>query len=271
MAALWSWSIALAVGVQLPWSAPLLLATGTWLIYVTDRILDGQSANLAAMRERHFFYARHRSIFLIAAIPVGLFLLWLIVARMNIAARHDDVAIFGVALLYLGAIHACGAKAELWLPKEFAVGVVFAMATAVPAWSRFAGPDRTRGHLLLAMAVAFFAALCWLNCVAIEKWERIRDYSGDSPLPHRTTQWAQAHFQRLCAGVLLAAAFAAVVSRLLNEPAAVGALFMACAMSAAGLAALDYGQHRFRLTAFSLRVAADVAMLTPLPFLLVLR
>lgn len=279
IAALWSWSIARALGVHLPLSAPLLLALGTWLVYVADRILDGlvidtPGAAAPALRERHFFYARHRGAFLIASVPVGLLLLWLIVTRMNPAARHEDIAVFGIALLYFCVVHVYGPAAERWLPKELAVGVVFAVATAVPAWSRLPSA-RSAGlfpnRALLILAVLFFAALCWLNCVAIEKWERIRDSAAGSLIPHRTTLWAQARLQRLCCGIALAAVAAAGLTRLLSASAAVPAVFLACAMTGAGFAALDHGQQRLRMRAFPLRIAADAVMLTPLIFALVLR
>lgn len=280
MAALWSWSIAGALGVRLPWSAPLLLALGTWLVYVTDRILDGlgldfprfradDADSLGALRERHFFYARHRGAFLITAVPVGVLLLWLIVERMNPAARHEDIAVFGVALLYFCVVHVYGPAAERWLPKELAVGAVFATATAVPAWSRLPAADAF-SRTLLILTVLFFAALCWLNCVAIEKWERIRDAVG-APTPHRTTLWAGGWLRLLCGGIALAAVAEAGASRTNGASAAVPAIFLACAMTATGFAALDFWQARSRVSAFHLRIAADAVMLSPLIFALTLR
>jgi hypothetical protein len=269
--------MASALRVHLPLSSPLLLAIGTWLVYVADRILDGLPAGSpGALRERHFFYARHRRSFLIAAIPVGLILLWLIVTRMNPAARHEDIAVFAVALIYFRLIHAHGPAAERWLPKELAVGVVFAVATAVPAWSRLppAGGDAALCRSVLALMVVFLAALCWLNCVAIEKWERSGDYEPglDGPFrqrgigPHRTTLWAQRHLSALAGGLALAAGLATVLG---GYSSGVVAIFLACAVSGICLLALD---HRRRgLSAFALRIAADAAMLSPLLFAAMLR
>ncbi|HEX3435703.1 MAG TPA: hypothetical protein VHT24_02975 [Pseudacidobacterium sp.] len=57
VAALWSWSFARAAHVELPILAPLLLAAGTWLVYVADRILDGASrAKYDGLQLRHHFY-----------------------------------------------------------------------------------------------------------------------------------------------------------------------------------------------------------------------
>jgi hypothetical protein len=276
VAALWSWSLAHALGVHLPLSSPLLLALGTWLIYVSDRILDGLLARSSdSLRERHFFYARHRLAFLIAAIPAGLLLLWLIVERMNPAARHEDIAVFGAALIYFAVIHTHGPTAERWLPKELAVGVVFAIATAVPAWSRLPAEGDGFGRLILALLVLFFAATCWLNCVAIEKWERDGDRSpafetaDRRSVPHGTTLWAQRHFPVMSSGLALAATLAAGAALLAGSPTGAVWILLACAVSGLGLLALDH--QRDDLSAFALRIAADAAMLSPLLFAAMLR
>ncbi len=273
VAVLWSWSVAAALGVRLPASALLLLALGTWLVYVADRILDGlHVGSPAALRERHFFYARYRTAFLIASVPVGLLLLWLIISRMIPAARHDDIVVFSLALIYFCVVHICGPEAERWLPKELAVGMIFAAATAVPAWSRLSAvrtPQLIPERLFLGVTVLFFSALCWLNCVAIEKWESARDSSR--PNSHRSTLWAQRHIRQLCLEIVLAAVLAAGISRLLHAAASLTAIFLACALTAAGLGALDYWQDRVPTSSFYLRIAADAAMLTPLTFILVLR
>jgi hypothetical protein len=290
VAALWSWSIARALGVRLPLSAPLLLALGTWLVYVADRILDGRvidsvgdsvgdstGASSFALRERHFFYARHRGAFLIASVPVGVLLLWLILTRMNPTARHEDVAVFGVALVYFCVVHVYGPAAERWLPKELAVGAVFAVATAVPAWSRLpTASGLTSGEVFLILTVCIFAVLCWLNCVAIEKWERRRDAAAAggelrSPVPHRSTRWAQRRLRGLCCGIAVAAVVCAGGGSLIGVSPAVPAIFLACAMTGTGFAALDYWQEHLRISAFHLRIAADAVMLTPLAFIFIHR
>ena len=273
VAALWSWSIARALEVHLPLSAPLLLALGTWLVYVADRILDGlfvSSPN--SLRERHFFYARHRGAFLLASVPVGLLLAWLIVTRMNPAARHEDIAVFGVALFYFCVVHVYGEAAERWLPKELAVGAVFAVATAVPAWSRLPRAAHGAGLVslptVLTLMVLLFAMLCWLNCVAIEKWERAGDSGphAGAGKPHWTTLWAQRFFPAVSGGLALTAILGAAVSWSAGMPRPVPAILLACAMTAMGFAALDRWRDRLGLGAFALRIAADAVMLTPLLF-----
>jgi hypothetical protein len=258
--------MARALGVHLPLTSPLLLAMGTWLIYVADRILDGLPARASySLRERHFFYARHRRAFLIAAAPATLMLLWLIVTRMNPEARREDVAVFAAALIYFAVIHVHGPAAERWLPKELTVGVVFAAATAVPAWSRLPASGNAPCRPVLAVMTLFFAALCWLNCVAIEKWEG----KWEQNRPHATTLWAQRHVSALAVGLTVSATVAAGAALLWNARAGMVSIFLACAISGAGLLALDHRSEG--LSAFTLRIAADAAMLSPILFFAMLR
>ncbi len=265
VAALWAWSIARAVNIGLPLSGLLLLASGTWLVYVADRILDGlRLKSHGKLRERHFFYARHRRKALVGEAAVSLVLLWLIATRMNPTARREDAALFAVALAYFCLVHLCRPGIERWFPKEAGVGMVFAAAVAVPAWSRL------QGHRLsLIPVVTLFALLCWLNCIAIEKWERqpqekARDVMVG--LSHATTRWAQQHFSFVSCAIALLAAIVCARSALSTGPAAMTALYIACAISALMFPAFD----RSRLSSFQLRIAADAILLTPLLFVVVL-
>lgn len=259
VAALWSWSMAKAAHVPLPHTAPGILALGTWLVYVGDRILDGFGQPNTRMQQRHYFYATWREIFLIAAIPASALLLWMVAHSMTTTARREDIALFLVALLYFCLIHLKGPTVEQWLPKELTVGVVFACATAVPAWSRLSAPQRP----LLGTIIFIFAALCWLNCVAIQKWE----HSQDSEAPtHPSTQWAQRKFLPLCCIIATLALLAATAL-----PLTMALLLIACALTAGLFFALDLLSKRLPFTTLQLRAAADAALLTPFLFLAALK
>ncbi len=268
VAALWSWFFARAMRIDLPWYAPLLLALGTWLVYVADRVLDGlRAAPLTPLRKRHLFHARHRRAFIGAAIAVGAGLVWLIVARMTPAARREDTVLFFIALVYLALVHKPGAKRSAWLPKELAVGLVFAAATAVPAWSRLQS-----GRVVLLPAIAIFAALCWLNCVAIERWENLAPNGKlNSPDAHSTTRWTAEHFRPVACSLAAVSAFLCAVEFLrspgLNSPST-AAIYLAAILAALCFAAID--RQRANFSAIGLRIAADAVLLTPLlllPFL----
>jgi len=231
-------------------SSLLMLALGTWIVYVADRILDGFRGD--DLRERHFFYARQRRSFAIAVIPAVLLLGWLVVTHMTSTARQADTLLFTLAMFYFCLVHVCGPAIERWLPKELAVGVLFAAATAVPAWARLAGHRSS-----LIPITALFAVLCWLNCTAIEKWEWPRLAVVQA---HASTRWAQLHLPEISLFVALTATVAGVHSIFFGSGSLMSILDFACALSAGLFLVLD----RSRLSTFHLRIAADVVLLTPL-------
>jgi hypothetical protein len=112
---------------------------------------------------------------------------------------------------------------------------------SLPAWdeARRRAMGMPRHHPLLLLC-PIFAALCWLNCVAIEDWEQ-----------HRGGRRIQS------LAVLTIAASAGAHWELLNRPARW--LAVAAILSAVIFLVLD----RSRLTATGRRIAADLALLTP--------
>lgn len=168
VAVLWAWSFERAIDRPISISALAVLGLGTWLIYVADRLLDARPPRSACkeLRERHFFHARHRPALLAVVWPATAGLLCLIV-RMPAGDRRDDAVVFAVAMLYFAGIHLVFPRARKWFAREIIVGVVFALATAVPAWSQ-----GLRSRPQLALLVPLFAALCCLNTIAIEVWEQ---------------------------------------------------------------------------------------------------
>ena len=298
VAALWSWFFLRIAHVDAPLFSSLLLALGTWLIYVADRILDGFAPrDRRFLRERHFFYIRYRAAFTIAAAALAGVLAWLVLTRMSATARREDALLFLLALLYFFLVHipkhwtkqfsrrsrpkeqsglpsspeegqyALLSKVhdsrridlESWLPKELAVGVIFAAATAVPAWSRMSS-----GHARLLPAMALFAALCWLNCVAIERWENPQ-FPHESAAPqHMTTVWAARHLRRIALCIACLSALLAIIST--GHPSSTTAPYLACLLAACLFLLLDC--FREHMSAMQLRVAADAALLTPLLFLI---
>jgi hypothetical protein len=240
-------------------SALAVLGVGTWLIYVADRLLDARPAQSATavrteLRERHFFHAHHRRTLLAVAWPAVVALLWL-VTRMPAMDRRDDAILFAVAMLYFGSVHLAGPRrTRRWFMREVVVGLVFALATAIPAWS-LAAASRPR----MALLVLLFAALCCLNTIAIEVWEQAGSVRRFSVARSASTL-------AVCAGAL------AFLPRM-HDPAA-DALVLCAGLSALILFLFDH-LHRRRLTQnvapeeaarwlLLVRIAADAALLTPL-------
>jgi len=215
-----------ARGQTLP---PILLAAAVWLIYAADRVLDAWRG--AASRPRHQFYRRHWRVVL----PV-----WTLV--LGTAARlawtglpretFNRGAWLGAAVaVYFAAVHGMRRK---W-PKEAAVAVIFALGASLAAWTNLETlPD--------VLTVILFSCLCWINCIAIEKWE-------DSP-------------KQFSIGLLAACVgLAAIVVLHHDRPI----LASAEASSAAAFVLLD--RSRLKLSADALRVLADAALLSPIFFL----
>jgi hypothetical protein len=246
VAALWSWFFVRAMHLRLSLPQALLLPLGTWLLYVADRVLDGlRQSHPALLRERHHFHARHRIAFLWAASFLAVLLAWSVRTYMRPETLRDDLCIGIFALLYLFAVH-CGASR---LPKELAVAVLFAAATAVPAWSRLSAGSGS-GRDQLAPAIIFFALLCWINCVGIEKWE--------GGALHFTTRWASLHLRLI---VTMTALFSLAAALLAPSPG-LAAVYVAAMVSSGLLFALD--ARSSYLSPLHLRIAADAALLTPL-------
>jgi hypothetical protein len=132
----------------------------------------------------------------------------------------------------------------------------FAAATAVPAWSRLSAGSGMwaagsgSGREQLAPAIIFFALLCWINCVGIEKWE--------SGALHFTSRWAGLHLRPI---VTMTALFS-LAAALLAPSSGLAAVYWAAMVSSGLLFALD--ARSSYLSPLHLRIAADAALLTPL-------
>ncbi|MDR3451944.1 MAG: hypothetical protein P4L96_03950 [Rhodoferax sp.] len=250
VAVVWTLSLARAADVRLPAWVPVLLALGVWSVYIGDRLLDARSAmsrcNLASLRERHFFHWRHRRTLLPAALAAACVCAALVFTQMPIAFRERNSALAAAALAYFSGVH-LPRRPRRFSPlvsKELLVGVLFAAGCALPTLTRV-----SPGNLCSTAAVSLvFAALAWLNCHSIDRWE-------SAPHAHIAPK----------AFVLTAAAVIAACTLAVARPRA-AELLVAAALSAMLLALLDRG--RARLTPLALRAAADVVLLTPLALLL---
>ncbi len=254
VAVVWALAFAWAAGIRLPAWVPVLLALGTWTVYIGDRLLDARACLSTGathrLRERHFFHWHHRRVLAPLAVASAVAAAVIIFGLMPLAIRERNSVLAVAALAYFSGVHAPRRAPRLpLLSKEFLVGVLFAAGCAFPTLSRLglAGASRTAIAQLLVPAV-LFAALAWLNCHAIEQWE-----SAPSSR-HASRILALAGGMGLC-GSLLAASLA------FAQPRA-AALLAAEVSSALLLALLD--RLRQRLSPIALRAAADLVLLTPL-------
>jgi len=266
IAVVWGWAFARAFAIPLPWFSLVTLGLGTWCVYIADRLLDGyRSRSTIELRERHFFYARHRRkfflILLATALPLAYFLLLRVAARV----RMNDTLLAAIGLVYFALIHGSSTRIHpskrVWMSKEISVGVLFAIATAVPTWSRI-----QQGKLWMLLSIVCFACICCWNCIAIQTWEG--DGMEDrrrAELIHGLTAWIGLRL-RGCALVLAVIfAFLSTLAPTLN----IHILLAACSLS--GVFFLLLHHYHSQIHRRTLRVAADLALLTPLLWVALIR
>jgi hypothetical protein len=258
VAVIWALAFAWAAKIRLPLWIPVLLALVAWAVYVGDRLLDAQAAQGASqphrLRERHHFHWRHRSILIPMAIGAACIAACIVFFLMPAGARERNSLLATAAFAYLTCVHSSRRASPFLiplLPKELLVGLLFTAACALPALSRAAAQPGSSLWILIG-PVLFFAALAWLNCHAIERWESRGPSSSN-------LQVLPAACLLTLTGLLFAILMAPNHFRL-------AALVAAGAASALLLALLDRCRHR--LTPIALRAAADLVLLTPLILLL---
>lgn len=251
VAVVWSLAFARTASVNLPAWVSVLLALGTWAVYIGDRLLDARSALQAGdpgcLRERHFFHWRRRRSLTPTAITAAGISAFIIFTQMPPVLRERNLVLAIAAITYFSGVHFPrkeSAKRSLLLSKEFLVGILFTAGCAEPTLSRLDAatiPSATLWALLVS--IAFFALLAWLNCEAIERWES-----------NTHSRISASAVQLGCVGVLLAVFFLRGTRG--------GALLITGSAASLMLATLD--RFRAKLTPLTLRAAADLVLLTPL-------
>lgn len=247
VAVVWTIAFASVAGVPLnPWIT-VLIACGSWTVYVGDRLLDARRAihagQLGSLRERHYFHWRHRRWLIPSACATAAIASTLIVIRTPSAVRHRDSILAAATLIYFSGVHS-PVSIPHWIrrhaSKEFLVGLLFTAGCAAPTLSRL---HSVRWPLVACLSL--FTALAWLNCSAIEKWELPEHQTRI--LPHAT---------------ILGAICFTLAASLLFVDANASALACAAGISAILLAMLDHA--RAKISPLTLRTLADSVLLTPL-------
>jgi hypothetical protein len=266
VAVVWSLAFAWAAGVRLPSWVPLLLALVTWSVYVADRLLDARRGlrNQAqhSLRERHRFHWRYRRTLLPMAIAAACAAAGIILVFMPPVARARDSVLAVAALAYFSGVHS-GRNAwqfplrwpRSFPSKEFLVGLLFTAGCVLPTWHRphaIAAPGSTIWTFWIP--AVYFAALAWLNCSCIARWEGVEGIAFCDDRPSRSLR----PIAMALPAIGLVLCFLAATSA---HPRS-AALLAAGAASASLLALLD--RTRARITPLALRAAADLVLLTPL-------
>jgi hypothetical protein len=228
------------------------------MLYAADRILDARDLFLnplhhdSALEARHLFHHCHARAFItgivLAAVAQAALLRHLLPAALRL------FAILGTLLFaWFLLIHA--RMTRLRLPKELAVGIFFPAAAFIPTVARlpYLRPVMLPYALLLA-------AVCSLNCLSIYAWE--------NPLPraaaHWSTRYATRHLNPLATIIAIASLTLAIISAT-GTQITFSLIALAATLSAITLLALNHLHHR--INPLTLRAAADLALLTPILFL----
>jgi hypothetical protein len=248
VAVLWQVFLARSLHADVRWPAFIALGASVWLIYVADRLLDSLQTEEAPMTARHRFYRVHWWTAL-RVCAVVIFVLAITCCYLNSSVLRNGVIMASLVAIYFFGVHAAPRHLRRWWPKELAVGVLFTLGTCLATWTQL-GRER---YTIIPPAI-LFASLCSLNCVAIEFWEwkRLR---GSNASPHLWTIW----MGRRLSGLAL---YVAIVSCALLAMPEFRPFFAPTALSALALYWLD--QSSSRLSLDTLRVLADVSLLTPL-------
>jgi len=208
-----------------------LLAITVWLIYTADRTLDAHQGN--ADTARHRFYREHWGRFLPLWFMLFFAAAWIALMHLPRTNLFRGVALLSAVGIYLALVHRVLPGQACRRLKEAAVGILFALGASLTVWEKIRSPRDVA-------AVALFCGLCWMNCLAIERWEHHMEWSAAIP-----------------AATIAGLAFVLFGAR----PVLAGAIF------ASSLALVTLNLGRRRLSDNALRVLADAALLTPLLFL----
>jgi hypothetical protein len=266
----WALVFARCAGVAVTGAEITALGLVVWLIYTVDRLLDGRTNAMqgdagafgSPLRQRHFFHRSHARAIAWVAAGVGAFTAMLVFTQIGGQILKLAVPVGVVLVLYMAWVHLGRGRILAGLPKEVAVGGIFAAGVALPAWSRLSA--RRWEFFVLA---ALFAAVCTLNCVAIEEWERGRERNlSVAGLRQSAVVGFGLGSGKFAAMLAVCATLLAPVVRLRGEFSAIGA---AIAVSAVLILLLDL--MRERISADALRVLVDVALLAPALVVLVMR
>lgn len=253
VAVVWQEWWARGTGIHLPWQRDVILGLAVWLIYLADRFADVTRAPVEEHRtSRHVFYHRAGTspAALALAVTLGLAILtpWWLTRR----EFGGGLALLGLAGAYFWTTHRPGgASWTVVLPKEGAVGGLFALGSALFAWCRVESMPAA-----CWAALAGFAGLCFLNCALITRWEAgprdLRDPASLLNAFPALVRWLPTG----CAALTMTAGGLSWIW---------SGVFLPVAVSAGLLWGLD--RCRARLSVDALRVLADMALLTPTVFL----
>lgn len=262
VAAVWTWGVASAAGLRLPWTTPAAMFVAVWMLYASDRLLDarplpgGQAP--PELEERHRFHHRHRRAFL-ASITISAFVLAALLRFADPPAMRLYALLAALLCAWFLLIHARPLPGDGThrLPKELAVGIFFPAAVFIPTVARL--PQLRLDLLPVALLLA---ATCSLNCLFLYAWE----HPDDRPHAHWSTRWATHHLVSLTSCIALLSLLWLIAAQFLIDRTNLryGMLVLTACIFTSTVLLLLLHLARRRLQPVHLRALADLVLITPL-------
>lgn len=251
VAVLWASLLARASHMRLATADELILSLSVWCIYISDRLFDGwRPTNPKVLHERHRFCAKYRVALTWLVVLAAATALWVTVNSLTLIEVTAGIKLAAIVGAYMASIHAGHGSMARFIPKEVAVGVLFAAGTTLPVWSRL-----SEFSWDVYVPFGLFAILCSLNCLAIECWENGPGHPEWFQRCSPVIVWVERRIN-LLAAALAVSAFA--VTFMLRRHGPVGSGLPA--ISLAALLILLLNRHRNRLSGRALRVLADATL-----------
>jgi len=167
----WQWIFEHTFHLSVPVGHRAALFLTAWMIYLADRFCDSLSLATGQPKSlRQQFCLRHKSIWLVSIICVGVIDLIVILRAAKYETAVTGAVLGAVTIVYVAINQA---HSEIWktIPlNEFTIGSLFAAGTLLGVTPHILAERST-----MIFAAILFAALCSLNCISIAIWERDLD------------------------------------------------------------------------------------------------
>ena len=116
---------------------------------------------------RHRFHRSHLTTFVLCIGTCILAALLLLLTRVDAGVRNAGMPMLVAMAGYFALVHAAPRAWQKYWPKELAMAILFALGTCLPVYA-----ESPKDGPAMLPPLALFAALCWINAVAIDRWER---------------------------------------------------------------------------------------------------
>lgn len=256
IAVLWQVLLTRDLAIEVSRGEPFVLGLCVWCVYIGDRVLDAMRPRTAGWEPvRRRFYRDHLQIASIAGLCLIVMVLPLAYHLLKRSTFYAGMVLTIPLLCYLVLVHLPPMRWRARWPREMAVACVFTLGVFLAVWI---GDGRTLRPLW--MPAILFWLLCWVNCCVIETWEWYANIHHTEGKPSHSTRWVARHFIFIAGSI---ACLAVVVGYRNLAP-----FHFSIAVFLSGVALALLAACRPYLPINGLRVAADLALCTPLLVLL---